>query len=311
LIIVSGATGFLGSHLVCHLLEKGHAVKALKRSSSTLTEFNYIFSTHFEDQPIQVREDLLKRLTWAEADLFDIISLEEALAGASEVYHCAAIVSFLPGDRDRLMRVNVQGTANMVNAALQNKVARFCHVSSIASLGRDDSGTVITESNKWRDSVHNSNYAISKYKGEMEVWRGIEEGLHAVIVNPSVILGVGDWKKGSCRIFDICRKGMPFYTGGVNGYVDVRDVARAMYMLMNREASFGQRYILSAADIQMKLLMTKVAEGLGTRPPRLPVNRFMAEIAWRFFALTAAISGKEPAITRETARTSIRKKIYS
>ncbi len=304
MILVSGATGFLGAHMVCKLLSHGKRVKAIYRSQSSMAEFEYIYSLYFSD------DESKNNLQWLESDILDTSSLEHAFDHVTEVYHCAAMVSFLQKDRNHMMKVNEEGTANMVNIALAKGVTKFCHVSSIAALGREKSGIEITESTKWSNSKLNSNYAVSKYKAEIQAWRGQEEGLNLVIVNPGVIIGAGDWKKGSCKLFDIVWNNLPFYTDGVNGYVDVRDVAKAMYQLMENNV-FGERYILVAGSVENKYLMHTAANLLGKRKAYIKVNKLLAEIAWRVAFLVSIFTGKSPSITRETARASLKKYYYS
>lgn len=302
MIAVSGATGFLGAHVVCRLLQQQRAVKALKRAGSSTDEFNYICSLYFEQPPEQ--------LTWVVADVLDVPALEEALEGVDEVYHCAAMVSFRKKDKETMMKTNIEGTANVVNVCLEKGIKKLAYISSIAALGREKSGAGITENTKWADSKHNSNYAISKHKAEMEVWRGVEEGLNAAIVNPGVILGSGTWTKGSCALFNMVHKGMPFYTNGVNGYVDVQDVADAAMFLMDHN-HFGQRYILVSDNITMKHFLDDTATLLNRKKPFIEVNRFLAEASWISTALASFVTGKKPAITKETARASLNKFYYS
>jgi len=308
-IAVSGASGFLGSYVVCMLLEKGKEVRAFRRASM-LDEFEYIFYSYFGNATHEQREHYKLKLTWVVADVLDIPSLETALEGVEEVYHCAAIVSFEQKHRDHLMKVNIEGTANMVNISLQKGVKKFCHVSSIAALGRAKSGDEVNEQTRWVDSKHNSNYAVSKYLAEMEVWRGAEEGLNVTIVNPGVILGAGDWTKGSCKLFRLVWKGMRFYTNGVNGYVDVRDVARAMITLTERSV-FGKRFVLVGKNVNMKWYLDTVATHLGKKKPTIEVNRLLAEIAWIADGLKSMLTGKSPSLTKETARASLNKFYYS
>jgi dihydroflavonol-4-reductase len=302
LIAVSGATGFLGAHVVCKLLQQQRTVKALKRAGSSMDEFNYICSLYFPKPPDQ--------LTWAIADVLDVPALEEALDGVDEVYHCAAMVSFRQKDKETMMKTNIEGTANVVNVCLEKRIKKLAYISSIAALGREKSGTEITENTKWANSKHNSNYAISKHKAEMEVWRGVEEGLHAAIVNPGVILGSGTWTKGSCALFNMVYKGMPFYTNGINGYVDVQDVAGAAMFLMDNNR-FGQRYILVSENMNMKHFLDNTATLLHRKKPFIEVNRFLAEASWISTGLVSFITGKKPAITRETARASLNKFYYN
>lgn len=304
MIAVTGATGFLGAHLVCRLLVQGKAVKAFKRKASSSEEFDYIYSFYFKGKQAP------QQLTWVEADILDVPALTEALAGAEEVYHCAAVVSFNPSDRDYMMKANVEGTANVVNACLDLHIPALAYISSIAALGREKSGTQITEKTKWNDSRHNSAYALSKYKAELEVWRGVEEGLNVAIVNPGVILGSGKWNKGSCVLFNMVHKGMPFYTNGVNGYVDVEDVADAAIFLMNGRY-FNERYILVSDNMNMKWFLDTTADLLNAKKPYIEVKRTLAEISWRSMALLSLFTGKKPSITKETARASLNKFYYS
>ena len=308
MIAVSGASGFLGSYVVCRLLEKGNSVRAFKRANSSLTEFESIFTSYFPDQLTQTQ--LRKNLSWVIADVLNVPSIEEALNGVDEVYHCAAIVSFLQKNRDKMMEVNVEGTKNMVNISLIKGIKKFCHVSSIAALGREKSGDEITEKSKWSESKNNSNYAVSKHKAEMEVWRAIEEGLNAVIVNPGVILGAGDWNKGSCKLFKLVWTGMPFYTFGVNGYVDVKDVSFAMVDLMESNIT-KERFVLVGENLQMKKYLDSVAEKFSRKKPTIEAGKTLSEIAWRIEAFKCLLLGNEPSITRETARASQNKFYYN
>lgn len=304
MIAVTGATGFLGAHMVCKLLQRGLAVKALKRSGSSLAEFDYIYSLYFSTP------DKRELLNWADADVLDIPALETALTGVKQVYHCAAMVSFSQRDKEQMMQVNVQGTANMVNISLLCGVEQFAHISSIAALGREKSGMEVSEKSKWVNSKLNSNYAISKYKAEMEVWRGAEEGLNVTIVNPGVILGSGLWHKGSCALFNMVYKGMPFYSHGVNGYVDVQDVADAAITLMERKV-FNQRFVLVSESVEMKWFLDTCAGLLNKKKPGIGVNKVLAELAWMGAAIVALFTGKKPNITKETARASLNKYYYN
>ncbi|MCU0422642.1 MAG: NAD-dependent epimerase/dehydratase family protein [Bacteroidia bacterium] len=303
--VVTGATGFLGAHLVCKLLQQGFEVRALKRYNSSLDEFNYIYSLYFSE-----KETTLNNLSWFEADILDISALEVAFKNASTVYHAAAVVSFHAQDRDSMMKVNVEGTANVVNACLTCKISQLAYISSIAALGRAADGSHINELTKWTDSSLNSNYAISKYKAELEVWRGAEEGLQVVVVNPGVIIGAGKWDKGSCALFNMVWKNMPFFTEGINGYVDVEDVAEATISLVDKNIN-NQRFVLVGGNWPMKDFMFKIASELGKKPPSIQVKPWMAEFAWRLTGLLSLLTGKRSSITKETARASLKKYYYS
>ena len=310
MILVSGATGFLGAHTVCYILQQGKPLRALKRSTAKLHEFNYIFSLYFGEKSVEAQAQIKNNLEWVDGDILDIPTLEVAFKDITEVYHCAAMVSFLQKHKVQMMEVNIEGTANMVNLALIHHVQKFCYVSSIAALGREKSGVEHTEKSKWVESNLNSNYAISKYKAEMEVWRGIEEGLNAVIVNPGVILGAGDWTKGSSKLVALPANGFPFYTAGINGYVDVRDVARAMYQLMSKSI-FAERFVLVSNNLNMKDFMFNMANLFGTKQAKYRVNKWMAELAWIFFSIKGFFTGKEATITKENARASLNAYFYS
>lgn len=310
MIVVSGASGFLGSYVVCILLEKGKRVRAFRRATSTMHEFNNIFNYYFIAKTDFEKEALLRYLEWITADVTDISSLDEGLTGANEVYHCAAMVSFVQKDRKKMLHINAEGTTNMVNMALQKGVQSFCHVSSIAALGRAKSGELITEEAKWNQSKHNSNYAISKYKAEMEVWRAAEEGLNVTIVNPGVILGVGDWNKGSSKLFKLVWNGMPFYTEGVNGYVEVKDVARAMIYIMEKKL-FGERFILVGKNVNMRWYLDMVAAFLGKKKPTIKVNHAISQLAWMVDGFKSFLLGKTPSLTKETARAARNQYFYS
>lgn len=310
LIAVTGATGFLGAHVVCRLVQNGAHVRALKRKSSSAEEFNYIFTHFFSGANEAEKTALLNRIQWVEADILDTLSLTEAFKGVTTIYHCAAMVSFLQKHRETMMKINVEGTANVVNMALQCGVETLCHVSSIAALGRAKGDSRIDETSKWSESKDNSNYALSKYKAELETWRGAEEGLKVVVVNPGVILGIGNWQKGSCRLFDMVWNGMPFYTHGVNGYVDVKDVARAMIELVEQN-KYGQRFVLAPHNMMMKTFLDETASLMNRKKPSLKVTPFLAKMAAGADFIKSLFTGKEPAITKETARTSLKQYHYS
>jgi dihydroflavonol-4-reductase len=305
MILVTGGTGFLGAYVIADLLLSGEEVRAIRRESSDMSEVNSILALKLKG-----REDLLQRLQWFETDLLDVIGLESAMQGTEEVYHCAGVVSFNSGDSSLLTQVNVEGTANMVNVALATGIKKFCHVSSIAALGRSRHSENIDEDSKWEDSPINSNYAISKMKGELEVWRGIEEGLNAVIVNPGVILGFGDLDKGAGKIYSRVWKGNPFYTTGVNGYVDVNDVSAAMIQLMKSPGS-GKRFILVAENAGWKKILGTMARGFGKPQPNIKLPPLLVGLGWRILHLHYLISGTEPLVTRESARSAFNTFFYS
>jgi nucleoside-diphosphate-sugar epimerase len=293
IVLVTGASGFVGSHLTRYLSGKGEQVKALYNSR-------------------QPSEDMkaLPGVTWHRCDLLDIYDIEEVMQDVTEVYHCAAIVSFHGRDKEKLKHFNVEGTANVVNEALERGVRKMVYVSSIASLGRSKEGAEITEEEQWEESRYNSVYAESKHAAELEIWRGQGEGLNAAIINPGIIIGEGDWDNGSAALVKVVHSEFPYYTHGINAWVDVQDVARAMYMLMKSEIS-GERFILSAGNFSYKEMFTMMAEAMGKKPPHKPAGKLMSAIVWRLSALKSMLTGKPATITKETAMVAQRKALYN
>ena len=304
MILVTGGTGLVGSHLLYDLLKQGGRIRAIKRPGSNTERVRMIFS-YYTAHP----DELYRRIDWVDADLLDTGAMEDAMAGITEVYHAAAIVSFYRQDHKAMLKINIDGTANLVNLAIAGGVQKFCHVSSIATLGREDNNEPSTEETYWIPAKRKSVYSISKYGAEREVWRGIEEGLNALIINPSVILGPGFWQENS-GLFRLVKEGLKFYTKGVNGYVDVRDVTTAMTGLMNGN-NFGQRFICSAANLSYQELFGLMAKHLGKPAPSINVPPALASVAWRVEAVKAFLLGKKPEITRETAGTASKVYRYS
>ncbi len=261
-------------------------------------------------------KDIQAEIEWIEGDVLDVLSLEEAFAGVTYAIHTAAIVSFIPRDRTRMYDINVNGTANVVNAALEEGIKKLAFVSSVAALGRPDPNkvapgavSVIDENQKWEESPLNSNYGKSKYLAELEVWRGVAEGLAAVVVNPSMVLGEGDWQRSSTQLFKYVYDEKKYYTEGLINYVDVEDVAESIVKLLFSDIK-NERYILSAGHVTYRELFTKIATAFGKQPPSKVVSSFMAETIWRVEALRSWLTGSKPLITKETAKTARTKLVY-
>lgn len=284
MILVTGGAGLLGTSLIEQLLAQGKSVKAIYHSTPLSFKHSNVQSVH--------------------CDLLDVFELEEAMQHVDEIYHCAGLVSFSPKDEHRLYKVNVEATANLVNAAVSAGVRKIVHVSSVAALGRIRPGQMINESMNWTEETSNSKYGHSKYLGELEVWRGVAEGLNAVVVNPVIILGPGNWEEGSTKIFKSVYDEFPWYTEGTTGFVDVRDVAKAMIDLMESEIS-GERFIISAENATYRSLFNMIADGFKKKRPSKKVTPFLAAIVWRMQALLSGFTGKVPLITKETAATSL------
>lgn len=265
MILITGATGFLGAEVARQLATEGHTVRCIHRKTSRKPKSLEIFSD---------------KIDWFEADLLELSQLEDALVGIKQVYHCAAFLSFDEVDKNKLLETNITGTANLVNLCLQKEGIRLLHVSSVAALGETKPGELISENTAMESFAGLQSYAISKYEGEMEVWRGVAEGLEAVIVNPSIIIGKSAGSEGSGKIFETVRKGLSFYTRGGCGFVDVEDVARIMILLMNSEVK-NERFVLNAENWRYKDLLTLAAKNFGKKPPQKEAKPWMMELAWR------------------------------
>ncbi len=301
---VSGATGLVGSHLVRALLKEGKEVRALHRVSSDRSLLKRVFSYYDEDL-----SQYEAALQWQEADLSDPVDVQDAVKGSSVFYHTAAVVSFDPRDRKAVIQGNRQMTANVVNAALELDIPRLIHVSSVAALGRKPDQNEFDEESHWVESDLNSNYAKGKNAAEMEVWRGIEEGLSAAMVNPCIIFGPGTWNDGSAAVFKNIAEGFKFYTNGVNAFVDVLDVVQAILVLAKGEQK--ERYVIAAENRSYRDVFEEIAKHLKVAPPSLEVKPWMSQLAWRWEALKSALSGKRPLLTKETARTALENYYYN
>ena len=305
MILVTGGTGLLGAHLLFDLLQTEDKVSAIKREHSSLKIISQIFS-YYTHKP----QNYLDRIEWVNAEITDYVSVEDAMIGVDTVYHCAAVVSFQKNDEALMMETNIGGTKNIVNACLYHKVDKLIHVSSIAALGRALPKEMTTETTAWNDHDKTSAYSLSKYGSELEVWRGIAEGLNAAIINPSVIVGPGDWQHGSPQLFGLINKGLKYYTNGTNGYVYVRDVTQIMIKLMNSSIS-EERFIVNASNLSYKSLFEMMAKSLEKEAPKIEAKPWMLQLAWRAFKLKCIFTGIAPSITKSTARSSMQHYTYS
>jgi nucleoside-diphosphate-sugar epimerase len=302
MIFVTGGTGLVGAHLLYELTSAGKKVKALKRETSNLQQVLKTFS-YYSNNP----KELFNLIEWVDGDILDYFSLENILVGVTEIYHCAAIVSFDPKERKKMISNNVEGTVNLVNAAIENHVLKMCHVSSIAALGRLENGLLVTEGTNWIPTKRISGYSESKFFSEAEIWRGIEEGLDAVIVNPSIIFGPANWETGSAKMFKTIWDGMKFYTKGVTGFVDVRDVVQAMILLMdetNFELAKNQRYLLNSENLSYQNVFNQIADALEKPRPKYFASDLLLKFVWRAAKIGGLITGKPAMITRETVANS-------
>jgi dihydroflavonol-4-reductase len=292
MILITGATGFLGSELAKQLADKGEAIRCTKRASSVVPALLLPYT----------------KIEWVDADMLDLFALEAAMEEVTQVYHCAAWVSLKQADKVPMIRANVTGTANLVNLCLDRDI-KLVHVSSIAAIGQAKPNELITEEHHLEITTEDDGYAISKLESEMEVWRGIAEGLNAVIVNPSLIIGANAGILGSGQLFETVRKGLKFYTEGSAGFVDVEDVAKCMIALMESDNT-EQRYIISAENRNYQQLTTEIAKGFNIPPPATLAKPWMMELAWRGAAFVGFITGKAPALDKVAAKSSTQEKNF-
>ena len=290
MIVVTGASGLVGSHVVKELSKQHKNIIALYNSSAPSKELEALAQ-------------------WQRADILDINVLEEIFSKAKQVYHCAAVVSFNPKEKKLMHQLNIEGTKNVVNACIQCGVEKLIHVSSVAALGRIRPGELISENMNWSEDTSNSEYGKTKYLSEMEVWRGIGEGLHAVIVNPSIILGAGNWNTGSSAIFKNVYKEFPWYTNGSSGFIDVNDVATAMIALMESSIN-AEKFILSAWNLTYRNVFDEIAKNFKKKKPTREITKTIASLVWRFEYFKSMFTNKNPLITKETAATALAKVNY-
>lgn len=308
MILVTGGTGFLGSHLALHLLENNKSVRVLYRVPEKKLNTRTLFSLY-------KKENLYEKINWIQGDITDITSLNRVLAeDISEVYHCAGLVSFDTNKEELIRNTNINGTANIVNFCLAFDIKKLCHISSISALGDLVSkDKIITETTDWNPEYHHSDYAISKYGAEMEVWRGHQEGLDIIIVNPGIILGPVpegvSWTDGSALLVSKIKKGLPFYTKGTTGFVAVTDVAKIAFELMQSDIK-NERFILIAQNLRYKKIITYLADSIGKKRPRWEIKPWLLEIIWRVDWFLTTFFWKKRVLSRDLARSAYLTNIY-
>lgn len=300
MILVTGGTGLLGSNLLAKLVKDSNKIIATYQTESKIDHVKKIFA--FYHGPLG--DELFQTISWRKIDILDVLALQDIMEGVEYVYHCAALVSFRRRDFNLMMKVNAQGTANVVNACLMGNIKKLCYVSSTAAVGKvfEHGKYRVVETNKWTQSTKTSGYAISKYTAEKEVWRGMEEGLTSVIINPSVIIGPGCWEESSLTIFRTINNGLTFYTKGANAFVDVRDVCKAMIQLTESTIQ-GERFLCTGKNTSFKQLLSLIALKLNKKPPYIFANRLMCELAWRLASLIAVFKGSAT-LTKESTESS-------
>ena len=287
MILVTGASGLVGLHLIKQLSEENIPNRALYYSSI----------------PKLLHNTIEKNIEWFQCDVLDIISLEKAFTSITQVYHCAAMVSYDQRLHEKMKEVNIEGTANVVNFSIEKNIKKLIHVSSIAAIGKEEDGSLITEKTEWIKNGDTSAYSESKFYSEMEVFRGIGEGLNAAILNPAIILGEGNWDRSSSNLFKIVHDEFPYFTNGKTAWVDVKDVVKAMILLMHSEVN-NERYILSAGNFSFKEIFTMMALSMNKKPPYRFAAKWMTALVWRLAFVKSILTGKVATITKETAHSA-------
>ena len=304
MVLVTGATGLVGAHLALHLIENGEDVLAIYRNLESIQKTKDLFLLY-------QKGNLFEKIAWIQADIIDVPSLEIAFENVDYVYHCAALISFDPKDEDLLRKTNIEGTANIVNFCIAKAVKKLCFVSTIAALGDlKENEKVITEAAEWNPEKPHSDYAISKYGAEMEIWRGQQEGLKSVILNPGVIIGPGFWDQGSGLLFKKVAKGLLFYTKGVTGFIAVPDVVEIAIQLMKNEYS-NDRFTLVAENLDFSDLLNSIADSLNVKRPSLHASPLLVNILYRIDWFISNILRLKRKLDRATATASYAENRYS
>ena len=297
MILVTGGTGLVGAHLLYHLIKNDEKVRAIYRSEDKLNKTKEVFSFYTDDN------SLFSKIEWFKADITDVPSMIPAFIDVEKVYHCAALISFNPKDYIEMRKVNIHGTAIVVNLSIDAKIKKLCFVGSIASVGDSLNGNLITEENEWNKEADNNGYSITKFGAEMEVWRASQEGIEVVIVNPGVILGSGFWNTGSGKLFSQVYNGFQYYTEGITGFVGVTDVVIAMIQLMNSKIK-NERFILVSENKSFKEIFFLIADSLGKKRPSKNIKPWQTNIFWRIAWVLSKITGKEPLLSKHSARSA-------
>ncbi len=292
-VFVTGGTGLLGSHLIYMLISQGDRVRAIHRKTSDREILEKVIGYYKGDA-----DKLLKLVEWIECDICDYDQLAQTMPGVEIVYHCAAAVSFENRHKDYVLDNNIKGTSNIVKACFTNKIRKLCHVSSNAALGAYDGESMVNETHRWDEEGYRSPYGTSKFLSEKEVWKAISDGLNAVIVNPTIILGPGGWNRGSSSFFSKIYSGLLFYTTGTNGYVDVNDVAKAMITLMRSNIS-GERFIVNGENLTYNQFFTMIARRLKVGSPFIKVPKALSYLAMPVVSILEYFSKGKTTLTKE------------
>ena len=304
MILVTGGTGLVGAHLLYHLIKDNETIRAIYRSEERIEAVKKIFSYYTDDA------SLISKIEWFKADITDIPAMIPAFVGVEKVYHCAAFISFNPKDYKEMRKVNIHGTAIIVNLSIDAKIKKLCFVGSIAAVGDALNGQLITEENEWNKELDNSGYSITKFGAEMEVWRASQEEVEVVIVNPGIILGSGFWTSGSGKLFSKVYKGFKYYTEGITGFVGVKDVVKSMILLMNSDVK-NERFILVSENKSYKEVLFLIADTWGVKRPSKKIKAWQTTVFWRLSSFLTIFSEKAPLLSKYSAKSAHEVSKYS
>ncbi|WP_375240469.1 SDR family oxidoreductase [Polaribacter sp.] len=304
MILVTGGTGLVGAHLLYHLIKNDEKIRAIYRSEEKIKAVEKVFSYYTDDT------SLITKIDWFKADITEVPAMIPAFKNIEKVYHCAAFISFNPKDYREMRKVNIHGTAIIVNLAIDAKVKKMCFVGSIASVGDALNGQLITEENEWNKEEDNSGYSITKFGAEMEVWRASQEGVEVVIVNPGVILGSGFWFAGSGKLFSQVYNGFKYYTEGITGFIGVKDVVKTMMFLMDSNIK-NERFILVSENKTYKEVFFLIADAFGKKRPSIKIKRWQTSLLWRFASFLSFFTKKEPLLSKYSAKSAHEVSKYS
>ena len=307
MILITGGTGLVGSHLLLELVKSGNKVRAIHRKDSDLQAVKKVFSYYV---PLDEIDFLFGRIEWKEANLNDIPALIEAFTGITTVYHCAALISFDTSDEKTLRKINIEGTANIVNLCVVFKIEKLCYISSIATMDLSLGEKFVTENFTWNQENYHNEYAISKHGAEIEVWRGTQEGVPAIILNPGVILGPGFWDTGSGQLFKKIDKGLNYFFSKTTGFVGVQDVVKAAITAMGSNIQ-NEQYIMVAENLSFKEVLGLVAESIQKPSPKKPLKPWMVFIGWIYQSFANFLFGTKKLINPEDYKSLFKHSFYS
>lgn len=283
-ILITGGTGMIGSYLLRLLIKRG---------------FNNIVATH-NRASFELVEDIKDEIEWHRIDIADEVAFTDIIAGVDTVIHCAGMISLWPKEFKEMFRVNVNGTANIVNLCLLHNVNRLIYLSSIEALGKEEDGSSISETTEWKEEVIHTKYAISKYYGELEVHRGHAEGLQTIIYNPALVLGAGLWNAGPMSMVHEIYNGLNYYPRGSLAMVDVRDLVKTIVDNIDNMQMDGNRYIVGSYNKKFKTLLNQLATNLEVNKPTKALQGSVAQFAIGLEKIKSVFTNSKPLINRES-----------